>query len=355
MGCKACQGVEKNEALMIKEIVRFIQTDSPNELTYILRTYLRQIAKKRKGSINDMIISLQDFQLSLLSFTVVVGSSKSFRVLTEKFEASVKEMILNFSKYKMNPLNVICEKNHSELIKVFLPVYLNSRPATVTNVNETLDFHKNLSFDEGGDTFTSIQIACLYGSIAVVDYMVSFNKNSGMFDLEKVNEETGENCALLSVRSGSIQAVQLLHRKFSQNFFIRNIFNETALQICAICSTRRGGSGYFEVFVYLIEEVGLDPLVNFEEILIVLQDKEIVEFYEQTLMKNGISVRKREVDKDNEVNQDGTHSGNYLQVKRQNRVESNEKCSLGSSISVNSYMTDFFGGSFIGNKPWFTN
>lgn len=355
MGCKACQVVEKNEELLIKEIIKHIQTDSPSELSFFLKTYSKEVLKKKSKSIDDQIISLSEYKLSFLSYSVVTGSSKSFRVLTEKFNSSIKEMLNNFKQYQMDALNVICEKNHLDLLRIFLPLYLQCRQVSTININDTLDFHRTGLPEEPSDSFTPIQVACLYGSIAVINYLYNIHKESpiALTNIDRINEETGENCALLSVRSGSLQAVQLLHRKFNQDFFIRNIFGETALQICAICSTRRGGSGYLEIFIYLIEDVGLDPSINHEEILIVLQEKSIVEFYESQLEKFGIKVKKRELDRDVEINQ---RINVVTPIGKQSaKMESVEKCSLGSTISVNSNYTDFFGGSIGGNKLWFTN
>lgn len=353
MGCKACQGVEKNEELLLKEIVKHIQTDSPSELLFFLKTYSKEVLKKKGGSINDRIISLSEYKLSFLSYSVVAGSSKSFRILTEKLNSSIKEMLKNFSDYNLDVLNVICEKNHIDLLKIFLPSYLKYKRISTANINDTLDFHHTGLPEEPADTLTPIQVACLYGSIPVINYLYNFNKETptSLTNLDRINEETGENCAMLSVRSGSLQAVQLLHRKFNQDFFIMNVFGETALQICSICSARRGGSGYLEIFIYLIEDLGLDPSINYEEILIVLKDESIIEYYENKLEKIGIKIKKQDLDSEIDQHKVGLSSHH----KQHPKIEGDEKCSLGSTISVNSNYTDFVGGSFAGNRPWFTN
>ena len=264
-------------------------------------------------------------------------------------------MLNNFKEYNLDVLNVICEKNHIDLLKIFLPLYLKCKKISTKNINDTLDFHHAELPGEPIDALTPIQVACLYGSIPVINYLYNFHKETPttLTNLDRINEETGENCAMLTVRSGSLQAVQLLHRKFNQDFFIMNIFGETALQICSICSSRKGGSGYLEVFIYLLEDLGLDPSINYEEIFIVLKDESIIEYYESKLEEIGIKAKKKDLDSASEFNQHKLAQNSHH--KQHTKIESDEKCSLGSTISVNSNYTDFVGGSFAGNRPWFTN
>jgi len=354
MGCRACSDVEKNDELLLREILRCIQSENTSGLAFYLKVFIKKCCNNSPLGINSKVINLNDFCLSFLGYAFVVGSVKCFRVLNEKFSASIPLMIENFSEYSMSTLNILCEKNHFQLLKHYLPLFFKYRPATLCNFNDTLDFQNTKVFKDSFDPFTPIQVACLYGSIPIVDYLYTFNLSnpSPNFDIEALNEDSGENCALLSVRSGSIGMVQMLHKKYNQDFSIKNKYGESALQICAVSSSKRLELSYLETFTYLVEEVKVSLSENYEEILIVLKDKDLVRYYEEKLNSFGIKASKKLLDSEVDLN-----SRIMPQRPNENKAPLNDSianCSFGSTIFQNLSCVSFVTSSIIGSKGWIT-
>lgn len=354
MGCQACSGVEKNEELVLREILKCIQSENTSGLAFYLKTFVRKSCNNSPSGINSKVINVNDFYLSFLGYAFIAGSVKSFRVINEKFSASIPLMIENFSSYNMSTLNILCERNHFQLLKHYLPLFLKYRPATSSNFNDTLDFQNTKVLKDSIDPFTPIQVACLYASIPIVDYLhnVHLDNPSPLFNIEDINEESGENCALLSVRSGSIGMVQMLHKKYNQNFSIKNKYSESALQICAVSSSKKPELSFLETFMYLIEEIQVNLSENYEEILIVLKDKDIIKYYEQKLNSVGIQASKKQLDTEVDLNS-RIMAQKLIDCKKPSN-ESIGNCSLGSTIFQNLSNISFVTSSIIGSKGWIT-
>lgn len=234
----------------------------------------------------------------------------------------------NLNNYNLNPLSILCERNFYQLLKFYLPIYYEYINEDHSNIEPTIDIHQDIENNKEKNSNTGmppIQVACLYANLPSFSYLVQFNQRfpHPYFDFQGIYEETGENCALVSVRSGNLPIVKYLFEELHADFGKLNLFNENALQICAVCSTKnKENEGFDEIFVYLIDEVKVDPCFNFEEILISLEKKELVRFYEDVLKSRGIQVCKRDVDYHNRVRV-------YDIVRREERTESD----LISSVS----------------------
>jgi hypothetical protein len=143
-----------------------------------------------------------------------------------------------------------------------------------------------------------MQRACINGHIGIVDHLYQFNSSfpDPLLDINEINEETGENCALISVRSGSLAIVKMMREKYNLDFHVKNRFGENALQICAFCSSEFPNIPYSDIFAYLIEEAGLDLVENHEEILLAIENKDMVALAEHKLNEKGIKASKKELD-----------------------------------------------------------
>jgi hypothetical protein len=303
--------------------------------------------KDQKVHIDDQIVTVSDYQLSLLGYSLVSGKSRAFRLLTERFSASVTSMISEFSRQNLDPLNILAEKNFLDMMKVFLPLFFKNRPRHASIPNDTLDFIHLKEVKEDFIVLSPIQVACLHGSVLVIDFLYNFHLNypDRMINIHEIHEETGEGCAFFAVRSGSLQTVKLLFEKYRVRFDGLNKFKENVLQVCALASSKKQMVGFFEVFVYLVEEVGVEFTWNYEEVLILLKDKAIVDYYQTVLRGKGIKALKGFIDLKNQVKpvkekfsiDKFTNSPNF-HIPDIDYVES----SLISSISHYSKGTDFY-------------
>lgn len=356
MGCQPCKGLEKSEDQTLREILKCIQNENISSLNFYLKSLIRNSKQNKEIILNDRVIVLNNFKLSFLSYALVAGSAKSFRFLYEKCGCSIDLMNQNFASYGMLPLNIICEKNHSELLKYYLPVFFKTRNQSFSVVNTTLDFTNNVLSKEPKDPFTAIQVAVLNGCITSVDILYNYNQlyPDPILSIDSENEETGESSALISVRSGSLAMVKLLFEKYRVDFNVKNKFGETALQICAVCSAKQPHMGFDEVFIYLVEDIGLDPTINYEEVLLVLDREVLIMYYEKVLERKGVMVKKQEIESN------FTCKNKVIHVVRPERevvltIKEERSSSFLSSIGKASYETPGSEASFAVHKLWLTN
>ncbi|OMJ78401.1 hypothetical protein SteCoe_21774 [Stentor coeruleus] len=203
-------------------------------------------------------------------------------------------------------------------------------------------------------------MAVQYGHINVVTIINEYFRNSSNIpfevDLEQQDESTGENAALIACRHGNYTMVKFLHQKCGANFMIRNKVGESAIQIATAGSRLHPHLQYLQIIVYLVDVAGIDIKYNYEETLLLAEDKEIIEFIEKKLKILGINTKKIEIEKaasePERNNGDGPiEQGEQFESRRFNfmtmyAVSCGDKDdSLVSSISDNHSMNSLFGST----------
>ncbi|OMJ96362.1 hypothetical protein SteCoe_113 [Stentor coeruleus] len=373
MGCKGCKAVEKNEGEVFHHILKYIQTEDISSLHFYLQILTRRSKDHYTVIMNEKSLIHGAYKLNFLAFSLIVGATKSFKMFYEKCRCCLELMNQNFFEYGLDPLNIICEKGHLELLKYYLPLYMQFRNIICEKGhlellkyylplymqfrssnheanNTTLQFQTNIPMNQPRDSYTPMQVACISGHIGIVDHLYQFNKSfpDPLLDISEINEETGENCAIISVRSGSLPIVKMMREKYSLDFHVKNKFGESALQICAICSTHFPNTPYSDIFAYLVDEVGLDLTENHEEILLVIENKEMIAFTENKLRGKGISVSKKEL-VEIFTNKKKARINNVLPNINLNVIKRADEpnCSCISSIDLESSETPFLISSFL--------
>lgn len=353
MGCKSCKAVEKNEADVLNHILKYIQTEDISSLHFYLQILTKRSKDHYTVVMNEKILTHGVYKLNFLAFSLMVGAKKSFKLFYEKCRCCLELMNQNFSEYGFDPLNIICEKGHLELLKYYLPLYFQFRYPNHEANDATLQFQANIPANEPRDSYTPMQIACISAHIGIVDHLYQFNKSfpDPLLDINEINEETGENCALISVRSGSLAIVKMMREKYNLDFHVKNRFGENALQICAVCSSKFPNIPYSDIFTYLIEEAGLDVAENHEEILLAVENKEMVALVEHKLNEKGIKVSKRELDEIFQTKRKTRTSSILPKTNMNIIVKANEPdFSYISLIDLESSETPFLISSFLNIK-----
>ena len=116
------------------------------------------------------------------------------------------------------------------------------------------------------------------------------------FDVHYQDEYSGNNSALVACKTGSLELIKFLHEQCKVDFHIFNKRKESAIQILAVWSKKKKQKKFKECFKYLIETVGVNYTYEFEETLLILDDKSIIMYLEEKLKLDGISVSKSRVD-----------------------------------------------------------
>ena len=206
-------------------------------------------------------------------------------------------------------LEILCLNGNLDVLKYYLPIFLSTNNLDSPPIPEdsiSIDFQKSTLVETKlNHTYTPIHLACEHGNLHIIDYLFKFfhDKPSvpSLLNLDFQDENSGENCALIACRKGNYPMVKFLHEVCGANFRIVNKRYENAILITAVASKRRPTHNYYDVFVYLIDVIGLDITYMHEEVMLLLEDRSMIKLFETKLQKKGINSLKNTVEKKYEI------------------------------------------------------
>lgn len=295
MGQSSCCSKPPNairRELLGKEFVQSINVNDTEKLAMLM------------GEINlygltvdSEIIEVGKNKVNALTYGFFIGSPKVFKFLRDK-GASYDGFIKKLEKLRIDPIYYICEHGYLEFLNYYLPMFLDKdiegEEKSDTLVLDSEDRKSVYKF------YTPIQKACEKGNSAIVLALHKFFQNKTkvpiMFDLEKPCEKRGENCAMIACRFGHYTLAKALYKVCKCDFFKYNFFGENALVVCVSGLKHRKSYTYFDCISFLIETVKIDVTYMYEEILLLLEDEELVIYYENKLSKAGVKVQKQDVE-----------------------------------------------------------
>jgi len=157
----------------------------------------------------------------------------------------------------------------------------------------------HLSMSAHYTTYTPIQRAALAGNLELVTYYYDQFKNStekyAEFDVHAIDEKSGENCAILAARSGNLSLMKYLSEVVTADFSLKNRRSESALQLWIIYNKNKTHINLKNLVKYLVEVAGVDLAYNYEETLLVCDNKEVIDYIEMTLGKYGVDQATKQV------------------------------------------------------------
>lgn len=257
--------------------------------------------------VDEEFITIHDLRMNPLAYALWVGRSKSFQHLHKKLGASIQVMENLFLQQGKTALEILCLNGSLEVVQYYLPIYLSTyaAPEDLGDISVSVDFQKSTLVETRlNHTYTPIHIACEHGNINIIDYIYKYFKNTSPLSILDVNfqdENSGENCALIACRKGNYPMVKFLHEVCDANFKALNKRFENAILVAAAASKKRSSHNYFDVFVYLIEVVKLDITYMHEEVMLLLEDQNMIKFYEKKLQSLGINGQKNNIEKKYEI------------------------------------------------------
>ena len=122
-------------------------------------------------------------------------------------------------------------------------------------------------------------------------------------DLEFQEENTGENCVLIACRNGDYPMIKFLNELVKADFSVKNKNGENAIIVCLAANRKNPRQVYFECLIYLVEIAKVDLKSQYEESLLLAQDREIVFYIERQLKLMGITADKEKVEASNRIKQ----------------------------------------------------
>jgi hypothetical protein len=191
--------------------------------------------------------------------------------------ASQSSMEAQLESQGLQAMNMICSKNFTELAQVYLPLYLKSR-----------SFSSLFEFP--------IHAACRAGSLGIIKFIQSYFALASPppeFDLTTLNEK-GENSALVACRFGNLDVVRYLREVCRMDLQVLNKNKENAVIVAVSGYKNTPKLEYYDLVVYLVNEVKIDIRYMHEYLLQIVDNSEILSFVEEKLEKLGIFCRNRE-------------------------------------------------------------
>ena len=344
MGCNNCKALNEKERTLVKRIMDYIERDDFSRLEHLIKLYALEEKQDFEVILNKPIILRNERFLNCLSYSVLLGKPSVYTFLVTKLNASVKEMDLLFSTMNISTLNIICERGYVELLKLYLPHYLKHKIEENTKKDKslTLSFsHSKPLHESQASSLTPIQQACLNGHISIIHFLIDSFKVMYPplpLDVHSLDDSTGENCALISVRTGNFVMMKLLYEGANADFHIKNNNNEGALQILAAATKNNCALQFLECVMYLVEVINVDISYMHEETLLLLENKIIIKYIEEKLRSIGIVATKKDLESIFRIR---------LYKRKEEQKEDREKGSVMgdtqviSAIVPNSKLSDF--------------
>ncbi|OMJ77491.1 hypothetical protein SteCoe_22928 [Stentor coeruleus] len=300
MGCCSSNNYISLTALDISAIIEAIDKSQLKKLSEFKNQKIKD--KKNCNLIDENFITLGAMNLNPLGYSLLHERFKSFKHIHSKLGASLESLDLLLEKYQTSIIEYICCKGLIQFLNYYLPIYERQLVTNYRHESKTLsiDFNQTLAIENKARYLTPLQLAVDKGHLNVVSFILDYfsGKTNVIqeFDVNYRNELNGENCAMIACRKGNYFMVKYLHEHGKADFFALNKRNENVLVITAAASKVRKEKEYLKVFVYLIENVRVDFSEIYEDILLLLEDTMMIEYFQNVLEHFGIMERKSEVE-----------------------------------------------------------
>mmetsp|Transcript_1770 Transcript_1770/g.3817 ORF Transcript_1770/g.3817 Transcript_1770/m.3817 type:complete len:370 (+) Transcript_1770:1062-2171(+) len=289
----------------IKEcLVKSIENDELACLTELIqRCVLTGPRDSERLKLDEPIMFKHTIPMSALTYSLVLGKCLCFRYLYEEAGASLSVMHDQISYLRKKPIDILIDDCNLHFLDYYLPIHLlyhNESLSTLSNgeVDDLSLISTNKGKPKGKYLMTlqpSIHRVVEKGNLRALKYLLSYFSGKDKpsdFNVHHIDEVSGENCALVGVRSGDLEMLRFLHEHCKADFNVLNKRRESALQVAAAASKKKPKVGFLLIMRFLIEEVKVDLAYNCEETLMLCEDANIIAYLEDKFEAIGISVKK---------------------------------------------------------------
>lgn len=293
--------IDSNDIVALEELYeRFIQSGSS---PYVMPEL----------TLEDHITTCQGMELTPLAYAFKQGKEEIAAFLIEKAGCSVSNLYALYKPWGKTPLYVLCEAGHAMLLLYFLPICKeaysfkdNSSPPSCSDSYEISLFADKATtrarhppFTPAPLMLTPAQKACEKGHLDVIKVLWKYSQQNSVFrdiSLHYIDDRTGETCSLLAARYGHYHLIRYLFQECRVDFTVKNKRKESALQLALLGAKHHPSARYFECVKYLVETVKVDLMYEYEETLLLVEDKAIQEYLEMRLQALGVSLTKSHVE-----------------------------------------------------------
>lgn len=294
MGC--CSN--RCEIISIKPEVFF--NDLINKtLTHRFQGYgIENLSNFDKDNIDKIIVQIGSIQTNALGLSILLGDARLMKYLIENFHAdfSILEEQLQFQNLTLTEFLIL--NFNSEIFRFTLPFFLkNESEQEIYQLDDTIQF-VSLCIPKPKKKVHPMWYAAEIGNLTFINFIIATYRNTAppdCFDIHSVDEDTGENCALIACAHGHMDLITFLYKN-GCDFKRKNNKNETAINLAVANLDQDDFKTLINILRFLIEQVRLDVTENYEESLMLCSRREISEYIEERLKLCGVNVTKRIVD-----------------------------------------------------------
>lgn len=283
-----------SEATIDNKIFESIKSGVYKRVVSILNFY-----KLTKGieALDSIHSKYNQITTTALGLCLIIGNQKLFKLLLEN-SCSVENMEKAFQISQFYSIEYLCRKGHCDLLQVYFPLYMKKIYPQKEHNSIRYSIMSSMS-----SSFTSkvlpLHVACREGKLEIIKYLFEYFKDSQIpkeFDIETLEETTGENCALVACREGYFDIVKYLHEKCEANFKLINLFKENAIIVTIAGMNKNLNYTFVDILNYLVEVVGVDITYMYEEALVLGKCKSVHNFLVPRLKKLGIKVNSQDLE-----------------------------------------------------------
>ena len=304
MGCCSTVNKAPENFVMAEKFKQAVEADSPDRIRVIMGMMQED---QKTGFIDEGIVALKEITLNPLGYALWLGNLKAFKCLYEEFHARLCEMERLLLEKNFTALDIICQRGFTELLGYYIPLYIqfnSSFPTSKEDQNITVEFDKTVELLPR-NVYTPVHKACELGKIAVLLTIFNYFKEKSYkpytLDLEYQEEQRGKNCVLIACRTGNYSMLKFLHETVRSDFNVKNKNGETTINVCLAGNKKRPSKVYLDCLIYLIDVVGVDIKYQYEESLLLAQDRETTVYLEGKLKSVGINARKYLIEDANKI------------------------------------------------------
>ena len=193
----------------------------------------KYIALLNLENINDNIIELENLKLNPLAYAIVTGDIEMLKYLHHDLGACFKITEDRLEMQEANIFELLIVNFNEKIMRYFLKHYFQHRKIQPRHdTDNTLNFTTTESCKHK-KYIIPIHYASEIGNIDFIKFIYKYYSGKTLpeeFSLNTINEDTGENCALISCRRCNFNLMVCLH-KLKANFFIKNKNSENAIHL----------------------------------------------------------------------------------------------------------------------------
>lgn len=245
---------------------------------------------------DKIIVKVQSIQTNALGLSILLSDAKFFKYLHSHLNCSFDVLEDQLQTQNIQLIQLLIDNFNPEIMRYYIPFYLDT-------INSDENLSLNSSIKPGSSSLLKIRnkmhpmrYAAENENLEFIKFIVNYFKGKTVpdcFDVHSIDNETGENCALVACRFGCLKIVEYLH-ELKCDFRLVNNNGENAINLTLV--SKPPGKGKISVLPYLIEIIGLDITKNYEETLILSRNSGITGYIEEKLKQRKIFVSKLTVE-----------------------------------------------------------